>query len=74
MSDGMDKLRKLYPVAIIGGIFVGLLVNRMIRIIEIQGVNADALFFGGSAIAIFVCLTMYYRIEVFQIPEPVRLW
>jgi hypothetical protein len=70
----MDKLRKLYPVVIFGAVFIGILVNIMIRIIETQGVTTDALFFGGCSVAIFICLVMYYRIEIYQIPEPVKLW
>ena len=58
----MDTIKKLYPVAVIGGICVGLLLQIMIVEMESYGAYVDGFFFGISAVILFFCLCFYYRL------------
>ena len=70
----MDAIRKLYPVAVIGGICVGLLLQIMIAEMGFYGAYVEGPFFGISAVILFFCLSLYYHIDVSQIPEPIKYW
>jgi hypothetical protein len=66
----MDSIRKLYAMAVVGGLVLGLLLKVLVDRLP----GGDWLFFAGAAAVFLGILATYYWIETRDLPEPVRLW
>jgi hypothetical protein len=68
----MESMRRLYPVAVVGGIILGIFLQLMIW--DFDNVNGHPAFWGCAAFILFVLLLAFYLIETEDIPQPIRYW
>jgi len=69
----MDLMKRLYPVAAIAGLILGLMLNEMIKELGIAG-RSYWMFWAAASVVVFITFYLFVWNEIQDVPTPIRFW